>query len=132
MFPHKHLQFSAIFSQQVSGIKYFLSMFKLIKLYSNECNMKKTKLLLLVVSIAIVAIVSCKTVGRIAAKYWLNREIKEFVGNCEDKTSFIVGKENAHKYCDCAVDMVAEEYQNYQDSKKLSVSTIIDFINKCK
>lgn len=107
-------------------------MLKQIKLYLNESKMKKSKILLLVVSIAAITVVSCKTVGRIAAKYWLNREIKEFVLNCEDKTSFIVGKENAHKYCDCAVDIVAEQYQNYQDAKKLSVVAIIDFINKCK
>lgn len=92
----------------------------------------KWKIVLPVITLAVITILSCKTVGRIAAKYWLNREIKEFVGNCEDKTGFIVGKENAHKYCDCAVDIVAEEYQNYQDAKKLSVSTIIDFIDKCK
>ena len=121
-----------IFFQQLSGIKYFLSILKLIKLYSNESNMKKSKILLLAVLIAVVTIVSCKTVGRMAAKYWLNREIKEFVANCEDKTSFIVGEENAHKYCDCAVDIVAEQYRNYQDAKKLSVVAIIDFINKCK
>ena len=107
-------------------------MINIITLYPNEINLKKTKILLLVASIAAITVVSCKTVGRIAAKYWLNREIREFVGNCENKTGFIVGKENAHKYCDCAVDIVAEEYQNYQDAKKLSVSTIIDFINKCK
>ncbi|MBX2933133.1 MAG: hypothetical protein KF825_02745 [Ferruginibacter sp.] len=94
--------------------------------------MTKLKIVFLALSVTLITVVSCKTVGRIAAKYWLNREIKEFVSNCEDKTSFIVGKENAHKYCDCAVDIVAEQYHNYQDAKKLSVSAIVDFINKCK
>ncbi len=94
--------------------------------------MNKTKIVLLAVSLAVVTIISCKTVGRIAAKYWLNREIKEFVSNCSDKTSIILGKENADKYCDCAVDIVAEQYHNYQDAKKLSVKAIFDFINKCK
>ncbi len=94
--------------------------------------MEKGRILLVIVSLTVVTIISCKTVGRIAAKYWLNREIKEFVSNCEDKTAFIVGKDNAAKYCDCAVDIVAEQYHNYQDAKKLSVTAIIDFINRCK
>lgn len=94
--------------------------------------MKQTKILLLVVSIALVAVVSCKTVGRIAAKYWLNREIKEFVSTCEDKAGRVIGSEKAHQYCDCSVDLVAEQYHNYQDAKNISVFEIIDFINKCK
>ena len=94
--------------------------------------MKKSTILLIAFSISIIAAVSCKTVGRIAAKYWLNREIKEFVSNCEDKTGKLIGSENAHKYCDCAVDIVAEQYHNYQDAKKISIVEIIDFINKCK
>jgi len=94
--------------------------------------MKYRKILTVTALLVITTVVSCKTIGRIAAKYWLNREIKEFIGNCEDKTSFILGKDNAAKYCDCAVDIVAEQYHNYQDAKKLSVSAIIDFINKCK
>ena len=94
--------------------------------------MKKSTILLIAVSISIIVAVSCKTVGRIAAKYWLNREIKEFVTNCEDKTGKLVGSENAHKYCDCAVDNVAEQYHNYQDAKKITLLQILDFINKCK
>ena len=94
--------------------------------------MKKFKILLPLILISVIAVLSCKTVGRIAGKYWLNREIKEFVSNCEDKTSIIVGKENAHKYCDCAVDIVAEQYHDYQDARKLSVKSIVDFLNKCR
>jgi hypothetical protein len=82
--------------------------------------------------IIVITIISCKTVGRIAAKYWLNREIKEFISNCEDKAGKLIGSEKAHKYCDCSVDLVAEQYHNYQDAKKISVLDIIDFINKCK
>lgn len=84
-----------------------------------------------VATVLIVAI-SCKAAGRLAAKYWLNREIKEFVANCEDKASRVVGSDNAHKYCDCAVDQVAEKFHNYQDAKNLSLMDILDFINKCK
>ena len=94
--------------------------------------MKHTKILLLAFSIAFATVISCKTVGRIAAKYWLNREIKEFVTNCEDKAGRIIGSENAQKYCDCAVDKVAEQYHNYQDAKKISIMEVVDFINKCK
>jgi len=94
--------------------------------------MKKTYLLLLAVSLSTLAVFSCKTAGRIAAKYWLNREIKEFVSNCEDKAKVVVGKENAHKYCDCAVDVVAEQYHNYQDAKKISLIELLEFVNKCK
>ena len=94
--------------------------------------MKQYKILIPVILIGIIAAVSCKTVGRIAAKYWLNREIKEFVSNCEDKASTLIGSEKAHKYCDCSVDLVAEQYHNYQDAKTISVLEILDFINKCK
>lgn len=94
--------------------------------------MSKIKILLLAVSLVMVTIISCKTVGRIAAKYWLNREIKEFVSNCEDKAGKIIGAAKANQYCDCTVDLVAEQYHNYQDAKKISVFEIIDFINKCK
>ncbi len=94
--------------------------------------MKFYKLVLPAILVMILAIVSCKTVGRIAAKYWLNREIKEFVSNCENKAGKLIGSEKAHQYCDCSVDLVAEQYHNYQDAKSISVMEIIDFINKCK
>lgn len=94
--------------------------------------MKKIAVPLILAVTLLLAVVSCKTVGRIAAKYWLNREIKEFVSNCENKVSLIVGNEKANKYCDCSVDLVAEQYHNYQDAKNISVMEILDFINKCK
>ena len=94
--------------------------------------MRFYKILLPVILITIITFISCKTVGRIAAKYWLNREIKEFVSNCENKAGNLIGSEKAHKYCDCSVDLVAEQYHNYQDAKSISVLEILDFINKCK
>jgi len=94
--------------------------------------MKIVLSLVIVVLISLGTVISCKTAGRIAAKYWLKREIKEFVSNCEDKAGLLIGSEKAHKYCDCSVDLVAEEYHNYQDAKRISVREIIDFINKCK
>lgn len=94
--------------------------------------MKQYKILLLALFFTVGTLVACKTVGRIAAKYWLNREIKEFVSNCENKASKVIGSEKAHKYCDCSVDLVAEQYHNYQDAKNISVVELIDFINRCK
>lgn len=94
--------------------------------------MKRFKILIPVILLVVVAVISCKTVGRVAARYWLKKEIKEFVTKCEDKVSLVFGSEKANKYCDCSVDLVAEQYHNYQDTKNLSVTEIIDFINKCK
>lgn len=94
--------------------------------------MKNKKIIVATLGLILIAVISCKTVGRIAAKYWLNREIKEFVSNCEDKASRIVGRDNAHKYCDCAVDLVAEKFHEYQDAKNISLVDLLDFINKCK
>lgn len=94
--------------------------------------MKYKKIITATLGLALITVISCKTVGRIAAKYWLNREIKEFVSTCEDKATRIVGSENAHKWCDCTVDLVAEKYHDYKDAKNLSLVEILDFINKCK
>lgn len=94
--------------------------------------MKRYKKILILGSIVMITIVSCKTAGRIAGKYWLKREIREFVSNCADKAGKLIGSEKAHQYCDCAVDLVAEQYHNYQDAKKISLLEILDFINKCK
>ena len=94
--------------------------------------MKKYSILLAALSMMIITVISCKTVGRIAAKYWLKREINEFVSTCENKAGKVIGSEKAHKYCDCSVDLVAEQYHNYQDAKNISVLEILDFINKCK
>ncbi len=76
--------------------------------------------------------ISCKTIARTAAKYWTRKQIKEFVSNCETRTSQLLGTENAARYCDCAVDVVAEKYRNYQDSKTISLNNLIDILNGCK
>ena len=94
--------------------------------------MKRYRIVFLAIGIIAITIISCKTAGRIAAKYWLKREIKEFVGNCENMAGKIIGSEKANKYCDCSVDLVAEQYHNYQDAKNISVMELISFINKCK
>ena len=75
---------------------------------------------------------SCNSIARAAAKYWTNRQIREFVNNCEDKSSIILGSENAKKYCDCAVDIVAEKYRNYDDVKKASIADVLQAARNCK
>ena len=82
--------------------------------------------------VAVIITTSCKTIGRAAAKYWTNREIREFVGKCEDKSSILLGNENAKKYCDCAVDIVAEKFRNYEDVKKASLTDILKIARDCK
>ncbi len=75
---------------------------------------------------------SCNTIARAAAKYWTNKQIREFIGKCEDKSSIILGSENAKKYCDCAVDVVAEKYRNYEDVKKASLTDVLKIARDCK
>jgi hypothetical protein len=94
--------------------------------------MKNRKTLAALLTLVIVCSLACKAAGRLAAKYWLKREIREFVTNCEDKATRIIGSENAHKYCDCTVDLVADKFHDYQDAKNLSWIDLLDFINKCK
>src|SRR4051812_38802762 len=87
---------------------------------------------LLIFTTTILFAPSCKTIARAAAKYWTNRQIKEFVSKCEDKSSLILGHENAKKYCDCAVDVVAEKYRNYEDVKKASLTDVLKIAQDCK
>lgn len=75
---------------------------------------------------------SCKTVTRAAARYWTNSQIKEFVSNCEEKSAKLIGFEKAEKFCDCAVDAVAKEYKNYQDTKTVSAVRLLDVANNCR
>lgn len=75
---------------------------------------------------------SCKAMARAAAKYWTKKQIKEFVNNCETKSAKLVGEEKAAKFCDCAVDVVAEKYKIYEDAKKISVRDILQIANDCK
>lgn len=90
-----------------------------------------TSILILAITALMVAS-SCKTIARAAARYWTNKQIKEFVGKCEDKSSILLGSERAKKYCDCAVDVVAEKYRNYEDVKKASLTDILKIAQDCK
>ncbi len=82
--------------------------------------------------LVIVASLSCKTVARVALKYWTKKQVKEFVKNCETKSAGVIGEENAKKYCDCAVDFAAEKYRNYQDTKTLVLTDFIELVENCK
>ena len=80
----------------------------------------------------IIFIASCKTVGRAAARYWTNKQIREFISGCEDKSTFLLGEANAKKYCDCAVDVVSDKYRNYEDLKKTSLTDVLKIAKDCK
>lgn len=82
--------------------------------------------------VTVITVVSCKTIARAALKYWTNQQIKEFVGNCSSKASLILGEEKASKYCDCAVEPIAEKFHNYNDVKRISISEIFKIANDCK
>lgn len=78
------------------------------------------------------AILSCKTIARTAFKYWTKRQVKEFITNCEEKTGRLLGDESSKKYCNCAVDVVAENYRNYEDLKNISILEVLKIANDCK
>lgn len=98
--------------------------------------MKRNNFFCLTLLIGIFAIslslLSCKATARLALKYWTKKQVREFVSGCEDKTKSILGAEKAKKYCDCAVDVVAEKYQNYQEIKNVSILDILKIANNCK
>lgn len=93
--------------------------------------MKKIFFLVLAIGIA-VSMSNCKAMARAAAKYWTKKQIKEFVGNCEEKSAKFVGEEKAHQFCDCAVDQVAEKYQDYKKAEEVNILEIIKIANDCK
>lgn len=95
-------------------------------------NMKK---LLILSSLAIFlgfGLLSCKAMARTAAKYWTKKQIKEFVSNCEEKSSRFVGAEKAAQYCDCAVDKVAEKYKDYKEVTQQSIIEVLKIANDCR
>ena len=94
--------------------------------------MKSAFFSLLFLVMILIGVVSCKTIARTAARYWTKKQIKEFVNNCESRSSRLIGEENAKKYCDCAVDVVAEKYRNYQDTKTISLIDLLNIAEGCK
>lgn len=79
-----------------------------------------------------IAFGACASLAKTAAKYWTKKQIKEFVYNCEEKSAKLIGEEKAKKYCDCAVDVVAEKYNNYKDVKTASIIEVLKIAKDCK
>lgn len=90
----------------------------------------KSKTGMLVVLVGLLMI-GCGALKRTAARYWTKKQIEQFIENCETRATPIIGAEKAVNYCDCAVDIVAEEYQNYGDVDKLSIREIIRLAKPC-
>jgi hypothetical protein len=53
------------------------------------------------------------------------------MGNCQEKTSNLIGDEKAKRFCNCAVDVVAEQYQNYNETKTISAATLLNAAKDC-
>lgn len=94
--------------------------------------MKRTLKFSTLIIVTMIAFGSCKALARTAAKYWTKKQIKEFVQNCETKTAKLLGEDKALKVCDCAVDKVAVQYKNYEDSKSVSVPELLKIANECR
>ncbi len=94
--------------------------------------MKSTTFSILFIVMLFTGFVSCKTIARTAARYWTKKQIKEFVKNCETRSVRLIGEDNAKKYCDCAVDVVAEKYRNYQETKTISLIDLLNIADGCK
>ncbi len=95
-------------------------------------NNRKYTLIIAFSLLALVSFDSCKALAKTAVKYWTKKQVKEFVQNCETKSSKLIGEANASKFCDCAVDKVAEQYKNYEEAKTVSVTEIIKLANECR
>ncbi|MCT4582335.1 MAG: hypothetical protein N4A35_13055 [Flavobacteriales bacterium] len=87
---------------------------------------------LLIIPFVIFTLGSCASLAKAAAKYWTKKQIKEFVNNCEEKSSRLIGADKAQQYCDCAVDVVAEKYHNYEDVQKASIIEVLKIAKDCK
>lgn len=67
-----------------------------------------------------------------AARYWTKKQIKEFVANCENHASKLMSEEKAAEYCNCAVNVVSEKYQNFEDVKKAGIMEVLKVASDCK
>jgi hypothetical protein len=98
----------------------------------SQLPMKKAIILSIVFISLSLSFGSCKALARTAAKYWTKKQIKEFVNNCEEKSAKFVGADKAARYCDCAVDVVAEKYKSYEDVKNASIIEVLKIAKDCK
>lgn len=94
--------------------------------------MKSTSLVLIAISvITILSLGNCKALARKAAKYWTKKQIKEFMTNCENSAIGKFGESKGKDFCGCAVDVVAEQYQNYDDAKNINFTKILIAAKDC-
>ena len=93
--------------------------------------MRQVRMLLFIALLAF-SFTGCKAIAKAAAKHWTKKQIKEFVANCEEKTSRLMGEEKAKHYCDCAVDKVAEKYPKFEDYKKTGIIEALKIAKDCK
>lgn len=91
----------------------------------------KIKRVIFVLSISVIFLAGCKLFAKAAAKHWTKQQIKEFTANCEKNAGRLVSDEKAADYCDCAVDVVAEKYTNYEDVKKTSIKEVLRVAKDC-
>ncbi|UKN02827.1 hypothetical protein K6119_04765 [Paracrocinitomix mangrovi] len=94
--------------------------------------MKHKKFLFIALISLSAGLYGCKAIARTAAKYWTKKQIKEFVENCEERSSKLIGEEKAEKYCNCAVDKVAEKYPKFEDYKKIGIVEALKIAKDCK
>lgn len=90
--------------------------------------MKKWLLIFAVCS----TLVSCKMLLKGAAKHWTKTQIKEFLADCEKHSAKLMSDDKAKAYCDCAVDIVAEKYTNYDDMKNAGLVEVLKVAKDCK
>lgn len=90
--------------------------------------MKKSVLIILLLALGAV---SCKLFSKSAAKHWTSKQISEFMGNCKANATKIMSDEKATEYCDCAVNKVAKEFQNYAEVKKVAVKEVLKVASDC-
>ncbi|MFT4600552.1 MAG: hypothetical protein ACI857_000726 [Arenicella sp.] len=86
----------------------------------------------LMIGLIVTGLFSCKMLAKGAAKWWTKKQIAEFVENCESKSGMLMSDEKAKKYCNCAVDKVAEEYHDFNDVKKKGILTVLKIAKGCK
>ncbi len=83
------------------------------------------------VMVATTGLSGCKAMARAAAKYWTKKQIKEFLTNCESSAIGKFGESKGKDFCGCAVDVVSEQYQNYDDAKNINFAKILLTAKDC-
>lgn len=91
----------------------------------------RSLVLFFVASMTIISLGNCKAMARAAAKYWTKKQIKEFLNNCESSAIGKFGESKGKDFCGCAVDVVAEQYKNYEDVKDFNLARLLIAAKDC-